>query len=1116
MATYFFTNAEERNVFEKFKGIIQNMKDLYAFHACVGYFRSSGYFALQPHLKDVKEIKFLVGINVDQMFADAQRKGLLFFGDEVRTKDEFLKWFIQDIKEAKYSEEVETGVLQFITDMIDGKIQIRAHKSKAIHAKFYLFLPEHHNQHSDGWVIMGSSNLTNAGLGIKKAPNYELNIALKNYDDVEYTKGEFQTLWNDGTSILPADMEGFKQKTHIGQSFTPFELYIKFLIEYFGKNIDYDPDTVGDLPKTFKKLSYQVDAVNQGFTMLLEHNGFFLADVVGLGKTVVAAMIAKRFLVANGSLNTKILVVYPPALEKNWKNTFKSFNIDRHTKFVSNGRLNKIIEGDINYWAKEDYDLVLVDEAHRYRNHTSQMFSALQRICKADRNGEGLIPGKKKKVMLISATPLNNRPQDLYYQLLLFQDARRSTLSITNLQSFFGPIIREYREIMQDDKPNLDRIRQLYAHIREKVIAQITVRRTRRDLKNYPKYLDDLKDQGIEFPEIAAPKPVYYHLNDGLRRLFYHTIYYLVDDHDLNRMIEETYPDIHNPENKLGYYRYQAIRYLKPELREEFYEKAVLVSKSLAGIIKTLMVKRLESSFHAFRISINNLLTATGRMIEMFERGKVIIAPDLNINTLIEKGLSLDQIEQLVAEKFIEDQRNNIFTPDDFASEFLEGLQKDYELLQELVAVWKKVDEDPKLDAFIDCLQKQCFQNSINPTGKLVIFTESTDTANYLHDKLSFALNKPILSVSSENRSKLFETILENFDANYLGQQKQDYNIIITTDVLAEGINLHRANVIVNYDTPWNATRLMQRIGRVNRIGSVAGVIYNFNFYPSQQGDEEIRLYNNALIKLQGFHTAFGEDAQIYTHEELIEQFELFKEGLPDDEDKRLQYLRFIREFKDNNPKEFKRIKNFPLKARTARSSKKAQKEGVNNASVIFLKSPYKMEFYKVDEKMKTTPLTFIEAAELFKAEGKEASVALPEFHYKQVQAALNTFEADFLGAASETVTTTDKADAISSQAKKFLRDFKGITKRTEVKAACENLIASIDKGVHTPLPNEIRKMNQQLQKKHITYGQIDNLILLIGKKYDAIDLSDEQSVSTIEIDANVAPEIVLSETFIK
>jgi hypothetical protein len=162
MSTKFFTNTEENTVFHKFKGILENMKDVFAFHAAVGYFRSSGYFAVQPY--------------VDQMFADAQKKGLLYFGNEQKTKEEFLNWFIQDLKEAKYSKEVEEGIIQFIQDIIDGRIEVRAHNSKAIHAKFYLFLPELHSQHSDGWVIMGSSNLTEEGLGIKKSPNYELNM----------------------------------------------------------------------------------------------------------------------------------------------------------------------------------------------------------------------------------------------------------------------------------------------------------------------------------------------------------------------------------------------------------------------------------------------------------------------------------------------------------------------------------------------------------------------------------------------------------------------------------------------------------------------------------------------------------------------------------------------------------------------------------------------------------------------------------------------------------------------------------------------------------------------------------------------------------------------------
>ena len=1095
MSSKFFTNNSERSMFDKFKGIIEHMKDLYAFHSVVGYFRSSGYFALQPYLENLKEIKILVGINVDLMFAESQKKGLLYFGDEIKTKEEFLKWFIQDIKEAKYSREVEEGILKFVDDLIDGRIEVRAHNSKTLHAKFYLFLPELHSEHSDGWVIMGSSNLTEAGLGIKKSPNYELNIALKDFDDVSFAKNEFSILWDQSTQILPADILKFKQQTHIGQSFTPFELYVKFLIEYFGKNIEYDPDTVGDLPKTYKKLSYQVDAVNQGFQMLMEHNGFFLSDVVGLGKTVIAAMIAKRFLVANGSLNTKILVVYPPALEKNWKNTFRLFGIDRHSKFVTNGRLEKIAEGtDLNYWPKEEYDLVLVDESHKYRNHNSQAFGFLQRICKSSRTGVGIITGKKKKVILISATPLNNRPQDLYYQLLLFQDARRSTLPITNLQSFFGPIIREFREIMQQDEPNIDQIRDLYLTIREKIISPITVRRTRRDLKNYPKYIDDLKDQGIIFPEIAPPKPKLYNLDGKLSKLFYKTVFYLTDD------------------DKIQYYRYQAIKFLKAELRETFYEQAVLVSQSLAGIMKTLMIKRLESSFTAFRSSLKNLTITTERMLDMFDKGKILIAPDLNINKLMEEGSSIEELETLILEKHSENSRNNIFSPKDFEEGFIVGLKKDHTFLLELLKEWGKVDADPKLDTFLDSLQNELLNQEINPTGKLVVFTESTDTANYLTENVESYLGQKVLNVSSDNRSKLFETIQENFDANYIGEKKNEFNILITTDVLAEGVNLHRANVIVNYDTPWNATRLMQRIGRVNRIGSLAGVIYNYNYYPSQQGNEEIKLYSNALVKLQGFHTAFGEDAQIYTHEEMVEQFELFEEGLPDEEDKRLYYLRYIRNFKEDNPKEFKRIKSFPLKARTARKNEFAKKKDIFNSSIVFLKSAYKIEFYKVNTE-KAIPLTFLEAANYFEAAGSEPAFPLPVNHFIDVQNALKTFEEELLESSSEKITSIDKADAITKQALKFLRDFKSISHQVVVKETCQLLQPVVELGTFTPLANELKKISQKFfVKKEITTAQVDNLLIALAKKYH-VYRSEDLDIPE-EIDINLAPTVVLSETF--
>lgn len=1075
------------------------MKDIHAFLAVAGYFRSSGYFALQPYLQHIPTVRILVGINVDALFSEAQRKGLLFFGDEEKTKSQFLEDFLRDIREARYDKKVEDGILQFAQDLIDGRIEIRAHLKANIHAKFYLFLPENHSQHSDGWVIMGSSNLTEAGLGVKQSPNYELNVAMKDFDDVAFLRGEFEALWKDSTPILPADIQAFRQKTHVARLFTPYELYLKFLIEYFGKNIDYDPDTVGDLPSHFKKLSYQVEAVNQGYQMLLEHNGFFLADVVGLGKTVVAAMVAKRFLISNGTLNTKILVVYPPALEKNWKTTFAQFGIDKHAKFVSNGRLDKVIDPENNdYWPKEDYDLVIVDEAHRYRNHTSHMFSQLQLICKAKRSHEGLVPGGAKKVMLITATPLNNRPQDLYYQLLLFQDARRCTLpNVNNLQTFFGPLIREYRDIAKQETPNLEAVRALYSRIRERVILPITVRRTRRDLKNYPLYMKDLQDQGIIFPEIADPIPRMYRLEGKLNKLFYQTIFYLTD------------------KAKIQYFRYQAIGFLKDEQREVLYEQARRISVSLAAIMKTMMVKRLESSFEAFRNSLRNMATATARMIEMFERGKVLVAPNLRINDLMNQGYSLDEIEELIAAESVEDSSANIFSPDDFEPAFLPGLRNDLALLKELVEQWGQIKEDPKLEAFFLALNTELTDPQRNPTGKLVIFSESADTVAYLQQQIEARTGKRVLAVNSSNRSRVFETILENFDANFPRERKNDYPVILTTDVLAEGINLHRANVIVNYDTPWNATRLMQRIGRVNRIGSEAGVIYNYNFYPSPQGDEEIRLYRNALVKLQAFHSAFGEDAKIFTPEELLEEFKLFKEGLPDDEDRRLHYLQHIREFKDRHPEEFKRIAALPVKARSCRKATESGKNVQPVSTVVFLKSPLKSEFYLSGPAEEVRPLTFLEAAALLEADISESVQLLPDAHFEQVQRTMHAFERDFFADAAEAVSSTDKSDALTLQARKFLRDVRNLSTREEVKAACEALITLVEQGSYTALPTDLRRMRLRAEKGQLKLPQTEALILNIARKYDA------QAPVATEVPQNkgegvsTSPDVVLSETWV-
>jgi superfamily II DNA/RNA helicase len=1089
MSTKFFTNSEENTLIKKFEGVFTYNPNIQYFDALVGYFRASGYFRIRPFLDKVPHIRILVGINIDKMLADAQKEGLEFFKNHEKTKEDFIKKIQEDIEKANYDKDTEKGILQFIDDLIEKKIQIKAHPEKKIHAKVYILRPEPFNQHTPATAITGSSNLTDAGLGGGNFYNYEFNVQLTEYPDVKFATDEFEKLWAESVDILPVDIQNIKKQTYLNEEITPFELYIKLLTEYFGKNIDYDPDSMGDLPQNFKKLSYQVDAVNEGFNMLLKHNGFILADVVGLGKTVIAAMVAKKFLMQNGRDNTKILIVFPPAVEKNWKNTFKDFQLDKYTKFITNGSLDKILEGHQDYWNKEEYDLVIVDETHKFRNHTTGAFQKLQLICKSPRANKGWVDGLQKKVILVTATPLNNRPDDIFYQIQMFQDARQSTLPITNLTSFFAPLMEQYKKLKRFDELDVNKLRTIYGEIRKNIIEPITIRRTRTDLENIPEYKIDLDEQGIKFPKVDPPKKVEYVMDETLNELFYKTVFYLTD------------------EDKLKYSRYQAIAGLKQEIQDEYYENAETVSKSLAFIMKTQLIKRLESSFYAFKKSLGNFQTATDRMIEMFENDKVFIAPDANINKLLDKGWSEEDIEREIERLSEENPKNQTFKSSDFKEDFIESLKKDAKLIKELVKGWNSIKNDPKLDVFIAQLTKQFLNKKTNVEGKLVIFSESKDTVDYLAKALEDAGRKDVLVISADNRKQMYDTIVTNFDANWAAdKQVNEYNIIITTEVLAEGVNLHRSNVIIHYDTPWNSTKLMQRIGRVNRIGTKASAIYNYVFYPSAQGDSQIQLNKTAFMKIQAFHTAFGEDNQVFSTEEILDEVKLFSGTYKEEEDERLKFLYFLRNFKKNNRSWFDKIKKLPLKSRAGRNATEIKKPELQNGTAAFLKTDKKLEFYWIDSNNQPKEITPIEAFKIFSASEKEKNAPLIETHHEHVNKALEHFETSEHKIA-QSQTDPEALGGVAQRAKKFLSELVKYPQVTEKqKENIQKMVVLIDIGKYTNLPTDIDRLQKKKANLNIALAEIDK----IAAK-DNVDVSDAQKGKKSKAEK---PVLIISESF--
>ena len=1100
MSTKFFNNDAGNTLFDKLKGIVTEMATFNRFLAVVGFFRSSGYFKLRKELGDVSEIKILVGINIDDIFRK-HNKAIFMLGNEAKAKEIYQNGFKEDIIKAQYSPEIEGGILQMCEDLVSGRLQIRIHDKKNLHAKFYLCLPDNHSEHSDGWVIMGSSNISDSGLGIKRPPQYELNVAMKDYDDVKYCSDEFWKLWNDAVPLSAEDIDKCKNDTYLcneDKQPSPYELYIKVLIDTFGDQVE--SDFTIKLPEGVKDLKYQKDAVIQGYQMLMQHNGLFLADVVGLGKTMIATMIAKRFVELNGK-GTNILVVYPPAVEDNWKQTFKQFEINDKAQFITNGSLSKVLDARDRYKSKEEFDLIIVDEAHGFRSDSSGKYDELQKICKSPCVNIGLLKSTQKKVMLLSATPLNNRPEDLLNQLLLFQNSQNCTIDgIPNLKAFFSPLITEYKKLMRErgERDVTADVDEIYEQIRNKVIDKVTVRRTRKNILNDPDYKKDIKEQNITFPDILPPNELEYFLDEDTSNRFYETLKQLTDGKSDD-----------NPKGKgLNYARYRAVEFLKPEYRKK-YKNAEHIGRTLASIYRVHMVKRLESSFHAFKKSLETLLRITTDMIKMFDEDKVIIAPDLKVKELQAKDMELDQIiEHAITKGYIVE--DIVYKAEAFDSEFLKMLQHDKEILEDLNKDWKKEKDDPKFNEFLDNLNNIFFDKDINPSGKLVLFSESVDTLNYLQKRLTEELGrKDVLMVTAKNRKHLIKTIKENFDANY-NSDKKEYNIIITSDVLAEGVNLHRSNVIINYDSPWNATRLMQRIGRVNRIGSVAPKIYNFMFYPSQQGDKEIQLYKNALVKLQGFHSAFGEDAQIYSREEIVKEFKMFDTDVKDNIDKRMTLLREVRELYHSNKKLYYKIKSLPKKSRVMRNTSEHSEE-----SLVFISSNFKTEYYLATNS-RTEVIDFLDAVEILKADPEEHAVKFnnDEQHYKHVNNALYKYITEYTEAADTASFNTKDLDKTSLEAKKFLRNIQQVTTDDELKKQCNILTKYIDEGIYTQLPRRIKAISRKYRgdktkikdDEYNIHEEIDTLL----KEYKTLD--NEQRNNNRDISD---PQIIISETFV-
>ncbi len=868
----FITNESGKHLSDRFGVLLGD--DTRLFDCLVGYFFISGFHKLHPALTKTEKIRILIGIRTDrtsyELIQTAKEQQEFVLESHAQVRERVPGEILGELQKSDDSSDIENGVRKFMEWIKSGKLEVRAYPSERLHAKLYL-MTFHEGDRDRGRVITGSSNFTEAGL----VDNLEFNVELKNRSDYEFALLKFNELWAKSVDVTKDYVTTIEVKSPFAQ-FTPYELYLKFLYEYFRREISL-PDEIEDiyLPEGFKKLKYQEEAVMNARKVLDEYGGAFLSDVVGLGKTYMSALLARQ-------LNEPCLVIAPPhLLDKNnpgsWENVFRDFGVRGYLP-ESIGKLDALLKRDL---AK--YKTVFIDESHRFRTEDTQSYELLAQICRG------------KRVVLVSATPLNNTPQDILSQIKLFQPGRNSTIpNVRNLEAFFGALRRKLEGLdrKKDREQYLMTVQENARATREKVLKFLMIRRTRTEIEKY--YGEDLKKQGLKFPEVENPEPLFYKLNPTENEIFNETIRLLTND--------------------FRYARYKPLEYYEGDRAGQELQSQV----NLAKFMKILAVKRLESSFTAFLSTLGRFIHTYERVIAEFHKGHVFISKK-HIGKVFEL---LESDNQEGIEWLLEEDKAEKLSAEDFRPDFIADLESDLKILEAIRSHWKKITRDPKWESFRDILQKK----PVLKKGKPIIFTESKETAGYLAGKIRDEVEPKVLLFTGQSHNSVREEVILNFDAK-AHRPKDDYRILVSTEVLAEGVNLHRSNIVINYDIPWNPTRLIQRVGRVNRVDTKFDKIHTYNFFPTEEGNDIIKLREAAEAKIHAFIEMLGADARLLTDGEEIKSHDLFSKlnskktitGEDENEESELKFLTEIRSVRDQQPDLFERIKRLPKKARSTR-----------------------------------------------------------------------------------------------------------------------------------------------------------------------------------------------------
>jgi len=984
MSSSFITN-KEKFLSDIINGILPKTD---AVDILVGYFYYSGYMQLSEKLRD-KQIRILVGLDIDLHISKHIHEVEAIRNEFISRnilKEEYFKEFVHLFNDSDFLDTAEKleQFKMFYGKILDGSLEIRK-TLEPCHSKMYLFAyNDLMNEEGElpGVLITGSSNLSYQGL----KGRLELNARFNDKQDYEEGKKLFDELWESSVVVASKDnLDEWNNKVMAriwyDKIYSPYLMYVRVLKEYFNIPKSDNLLTPYDITEgKFSNLKYQTDAVQMAINALNNHDGAIVADVVGLGKSIIASTIARN-------LKLRTIIVCPPHLYKQWEGYRDEFGFT--ASVFSAGKIEDAVLHYQELVKDDEQFLIIIDEAHRFRNEYTQDYALLHNLCFGN------------KVLLLTATPFNNQPADIYALIKLFQIPTRSTLkTVENLGASFKDLIYKYkvlREAQKTGKKTDEEIKDEVNGIAKKIrsiISPLVVRRSRLDLQGIPEYADDLKQQNIQLVMPNDPEELEYDLSE-LKDLYTTTL-------DRINKSEGSSDDVY----RFKAARYSPVLYIREEskdkLAKELEDKTGVKFNLLLGrqtnigkFMRHLLVARFESSVAAFRASLGYMIQSSEHILKWIEkRHKIPVFKKGNLPDVEDfyetSGDGMEEIQELFdkysAKGFFEIDMK--YVKDDF----VEDVKADIRLLKNLQEQWfgkdNIVKSDPKLESFIRIVRKQ-MKNE--PNRKIIVFSEFADTVNYLGEALVNA-GLPAMKYTSADATPVNkERIRANFDAGLKSSlQQNDFSILVATDAISEGYNLHRAGTIFNYDIPYNPTRVIQRIGRINRINKkVFDQLYIYNYFPTDVGEAETRTKEISTLKMAMIHAIMGEDTKALTKDEDLQAYfkERYRKEIARNEEESWDtpYRKLLNSLKGTDV--YNEAMELPHRARTARRVIKP-----NKGVLMFGRKGNDFVFKIGNAKAVPVMIPAEEAIALFEAEKSEVPVDLStdfDAVYQKVKASL-------------------------------------------------------------------------------------------------------------------------------